>query len=109
MGVLFVCSQNRFRSPTAERVFAEYEGVETASAGLKRDAEIPLTGDFIEWAELILVIEKTHLNRLNKRFKPLIRGKRVHVLRFLMISNSWTRRWWEMLERKVLPHLRKRS
>jgi len=32
--LLFLCSRNRLRSPTAEPVFADRPGVETASAGL---------------------------------------------------------------------------
>jgi predicted protein tyrosine phosphatase len=109
MRVLFICSQNRFRSPTAERVFADYEGVETASAGLNHDAEVPLTGDLVEWAELIFVMEKTHLNRLNKKFKPLLRDKRVHVLGIPDEFEFMDAALIEMLERTVLPRLRKRS
>ena len=30
--VLFVCSQNKLRSPTAEQIFAEWPGIEVASA-----------------------------------------------------------------------------
>jgi len=33
---LFICSRNRLRSPTAEQVFAEVDGVETASAASRR-------------------------------------------------------------------------
>lgn len=31
---LFICTQNRLRSPTAEQVFATWANVETDSAGL---------------------------------------------------------------------------
>lgn len=41
--LLFLCSRNRLRSPTAERVFADWPGIETASAGLAADADEPLT------------------------------------------------------------------
>ncbi|MFN8910720.1 MAG: protein tyrosine phosphatase, partial [Betaproteobacteria bacterium] len=37
--VLFICSQNRLRSPTAERVFSKRAGFEVASAGLNPEAE----------------------------------------------------------------------
>lgn len=43
--LLFICSQNKLRSPTAEAVFSEYEGLETDSAGLDRYAEVPLSTD----------------------------------------------------------------
>src|SRR5690606_42155956 len=61
MRILFVCSQNRFRSPTAEAVFAGLEGLEVASAGLNSGAPTTVTGDLIEWADVIMVMEKTHL------------------------------------------------
>lgn len=78
--VLFVCSRNRLRSPTAEQVFAGLPGVETASAGLAPDAELPLDADLLAWATLVLVMEKTHLRRLKQRFARQLQGKRVACL-----------------------------
>ena len=48
--VLFVCSQNKLRSPTAEQVFAAWEGIEVSSAGLNNDAVEPLTADNLNMA-----------------------------------------------------------
>jgi predicted protein tyrosine phosphatase len=67
--VLFICSQNKLRSPTAEQVFARYPDIETASAGLNNDAENPVTGELVECADLIFVMEQTHRNKLRKKFK----------------------------------------
>jgi predicted protein tyrosine phosphatase len=47
LNVLFVCTQNRLRSPTAEQVFADWPGVETASAGLGREAGQPVTPELL--------------------------------------------------------------
>jgi len=66
--VLFVCSQNRLRSPTAEQVFASRPDLEVSSAGTNHDAEEPLTGELVAWAELIFVMEKTHRAKLSRRF-----------------------------------------
>ena len=33
MRILFVCSENRLRSPTAAAVFSDYDGIEAISAG----------------------------------------------------------------------------
>lgn len=66
--VLFVCSRNRLRSPTAEQVFADYPGIEVASAGLNADAETPMDADLAAWADIIFVMEKAHRSRLAKRF-----------------------------------------
>lgn len=78
--ILFVCSQNRLRSPTAEQVFAGWPGIETASAGLNRGAQNPVTAEILEWADLIFVMERAHRSRLSSRFKPFLRNKRVICL-----------------------------
>jgi predicted protein tyrosine phosphatase len=67
--VLFVCSRNRLRSPTAEQIFAAWPGVETASAGLDNDADTPLTPELVAWADVIFVMEKMHRTKLQKRFR----------------------------------------
>lgn len=78
--VLFVCSQNALRSPTAEQLFAAYPGIETASAGTNNDADEPLTSELVRWADLIFVMEKSHRAKLAKRFRADLRGKRVICL-----------------------------
>ena len=78
--VLFLCSQNRLRSPTAERVFSERFDLEVASAGLDKDAEKVVTPELIEWADIIFVMERRHRNQLRKRFKPYLANARVVCL-----------------------------
>jgi predicted protein tyrosine phosphatase len=77
--LLFLCSRNRLRSPTAEAIFASC-GTKTDSAGLSPDAEVILSPDQIEWADLILVMEKIHLARLNRDYGRYLKSKRVVVL-----------------------------
>ena len=78
--VLFICSQNRLRSPTAEQVFANWPGIETASAGLNNDAENPITPELLRWADLIFVMERAHRTKLSARFKPHLGRARVVCL-----------------------------
>ncbi len=78
--ILFLCSQNKLRSPTAEAIFADHPAIDVDSAGLNNDAEVPLTEEQIRWADLIIVMEKTHRNRLNRKFKNVLAGKRIAVL-----------------------------
>ena len=78
--LLFICSQNKLRSPTAEAIFADHPGIEVDSAGLNNDAEVPLSDEQIEWADIIIVMENAHRNRLNRKFKHALAGKRVAVL-----------------------------
>lgn len=78
--VLFVCSQNKLRSPTAEQVFSEHPGIEVASAGTNNDAETPLTSELVRWAHLIFVMEKGHRNKVQTRFKADLKDTRVICL-----------------------------
>jgi len=78
--LLFICSQNKLRSPTAEAVYAGYPGIEVDSAGLNHDAVVPLAPEQIEWADLILVMEQSHKRKLSKQFRKHLSGKRVVVL-----------------------------
>jgi predicted protein tyrosine phosphatase len=77
---LFICSANRLRSPTAEQVFASWPDVETDSAGISNGAEQELSSEQIEWATIIFVMEKAHRNKLSKKFKRHLGGKRVICL-----------------------------
>jgi predicted protein tyrosine phosphatase len=78
--ILFVCSRNRRRSPTAEVVFAAYAGVEALSAGTSPDAETPLSVDLIEWADLVLAMESVHRRRIQTRFGSLLKARKIAVL-----------------------------
>ncbi|MEG3180724.1 low molecular weight protein tyrosine phosphatase family protein [Sphingomonas sp. LT1P40] len=77
---LFVCSQNRLRSPTAEQIFSSRDGIEVSSAGMNHDAENPITPELIEWADTIFVMERQHRNKLQKRFRPSLKDKRIVCL-----------------------------
>jgi predicted protein tyrosine phosphatase len=78
--VLFICSQNRLRSPTAEQVFASWDGIEVASAGLNVGADNPVTAELLAWADLVFVMEKAHRNKLSKKFRAYLDGKRIICL-----------------------------
>ena len=78
--VLFICTQNRLRSPTAEQVFADWPGVETQSAGLGNEAGNPVSPENLAWADLIFVMEKAHRVKLARKFKPHLGGKRIVCL-----------------------------
>jgi predicted protein tyrosine phosphatase len=78
--VLFICSQNRLRSPTAEQVFSTWRGLEVSSAGTNHDAENPVTSEVLEWADIIIVMERIHRNKLQKKFRSSLNGKRIVCL-----------------------------
>jgi len=78
--VLFVCSQNRLRSPTAEQVFSRRRDIEVASAGTNHDADNPLTHELVAWADIIFVMEKAHRAKLQQKFKASLKKARVICL-----------------------------
>ena len=78
--ILFVCSQNRLRSPTAEQIYAQRPDLEVASAGTNNDAETPLTLELVKWADIIFVMEKAHRTKLQTRFRSVLKSKRVICL-----------------------------
>jgi predicted protein tyrosine phosphatase len=78
--VLFVCSRNRWRSPTAEQLFAAWPGIEVASAGTDPSAATPVDPELLEWAQLIFVMEKAHRRALQRRFGRYLRSQRVVCL-----------------------------
>ncbi len=78
--VLFLCSRNRLRSPTAEQVFAGRQDLEVASAGLSPDAEVPCTPELVEWADIVFVMETAHRTKLSTRFRRHLKDKKVVCL-----------------------------
>jgi len=80
MRLLFVCSRNRLRSPTAAADFSAYPGVEAMSAGTSPAAETPISAGWIEWADVVLAMEKMHRRKLNQLFKAKLRAKKIVVL-----------------------------
>lgn len=78
--VLFVCSQNRLRSPTAEQLYAGHPDLEVASAGTNNDAETPLSDELVDWADLIFVMERAHRNKVQKKFRRALGSARVICL-----------------------------
>ncbi len=80
MRVLFVCSRNKLRSPTAEKVFSGVPGLDVDSGGLSSDAEIQLSADQVTEADIIFVMEKRHRALLTKRFGSRVQGKKIVCL-----------------------------
>jgi predicted protein tyrosine phosphatase len=105
--LLFVCGKNRLRSPTAEAVFSAYAGLAVDSAGIDRDAEVPVGRDAIEWADIIFVLDKTHQRKLREKFKSnsALHNKRVVCLDIPDNYKYMQAELIELLQQKVLPLL----
>lgn len=106
INLLFICSQCKLRSPTAETVFSQYEGIEALSAGTNNDADTPVSADLIDWADIIFVMEKSHRNRMIRRFNASLRGKRLVVLGIPDDYEFMDPGLVRLLEARVPRHLR---
>jgi predicted protein tyrosine phosphatase len=80
MNVLFICSRNQWRSPTAERVWRRLPGVNVRSAGTSPQAKRTVSVADIQWAEVIYVMETKHQRRLKADFQNLLAFKQLVVL-----------------------------
>ena len=105
INILFVCGKNKWRSPTAEQMFSEHPGVQCTSAGLSRDAEVPVSAELVGWAELIFVMEKQHKSKLSAQFKPQLQGKRVVCLNIPDNYKFMEPALVKLLQSKVTPLL----
>tara|TARA_B100001094_G_scaffold117190_1_gene113038 strand:+ start:6470 stop:6838 length:369 start_codon:yes stop_codon:yes gene_type:complete len=81
--ILFVCSHNQWRSPTAEKVIGVYEGVTTRSVGTSSRAKKPIAKEDIKWADFICVMEIKHKQQIQAKFTRLLQYKKIYVLGIL--------------------------
>ena len=76
--ILFVCTGNSDRSPTAETIYKQYPGLETKSTGiLKNDG---IVQDCLQWADVIVVMEKHHEEYICKYFAEDVAEKPIYTL-----------------------------
>ena len=77
--LLFICSRNQWRSPTAEKVYSQ-KGFSARSAGTSPNAKRTVSIKDINWATHIFVMEKKHKQRLIAKFTRSLEYKNIIVL-----------------------------
>lgn len=80
LNVLFICSRNQWRSPTAEQVFRRHPALAVRSAGTSVSARRQVSQADIAWADVVLVMESKHKSRLLAEHARALTGKPLHVL-----------------------------
>jgi predicted protein tyrosine phosphatase len=78
--LLFICSRNQWRSPTAEQVFRRQPCIEARSAGTSPKARRTVSLSDVDWADMVFVMEPKHASRLRAAFRQSLRYKALHVL-----------------------------
>jgi predicted protein tyrosine phosphatase len=107
--LLFVCSQNKLRSLTAEKLFEGFPLYQVRSVGTQPGARIVVTEGHVGWADLIFCMEKSHHNRLRRKFPEALQGKRVVCLHipdeYDFMQAALIEEFWAKLGRYLsLPH-----
>ena len=80
MNILFVCTKNQWRSPTAERIYKDYPNIATRSAGISRSARKLIKVTDIQWADFIFVMENKHKRYIIEQFRNQLKTKTLIVL-----------------------------
>ena len=73
--ILFVCSRNRRRSLTAETIFKNVPALDVRSAGTEESARIRVTAGHLGWADIVVVMEKRHKERLWEKYPDVMADK----------------------------------
>lgn len=80
MNLLFICSKNQWRSPTAEAIFKNDPLHQARSAGTSPNARIKVSEKLLNWADIIFVMEKKHKQLLNEKFADALTHKTIIIL-----------------------------
>ena len=95
--ILFVCTSNIQRSPTAEKIFKNKYDVKSAGV----DSYVnPLTKAMLKWADIVFVMEDEHKTKILNRF-PKEYGKKVISLDVPDIFDYMDKKLIKLLKKKV--------
>ncbi|MBS1690317.1 MAG: protein tyrosine phosphatase [Bacteroidetes bacterium] len=106
MNLLFVCSRNKWRSPTAEAIFKNNDEHMARSAGTENSARIRINESMIGWADIIFVMEKKHKLRLIEKYAELLEGKNIVILDIEDNYQYMDPELVAMLKEAVMPYLK---
>lgn len=105
MNILFVCSRNQWRSPTAEMIYKSKPGYFAMSAGTEPSARTRVSAKHILWADIIFTMEKKHKQRLLDRFPNELKDKAVVILDIEDNYGFMDEELVEMIKVSVDPYL----
>jgi len=105
MNILFVCSRNKWRSPTAETIYKSRQKHQIKSAGTEPSAKIRVSSKHIVWADIIFAMEKKHKQRLLNNFPNETKNKQFVILDIEDNYKYMDEELVEMIKLSVDPYL----
>lgn len=103
--LLFVCSANKWRSPTAEALLRNHPRYDARSAGTSQAARVRITDKHIRWADRIFVMETRHRDLLRQRFHRELGSKFLTVLDIPDIYTYMDPDLVDLIHARLSPHL----
>ncbi len=103
--LLFVCSRNQWRSPTAAALFKDDTLYVAKSAGTSDSARVKITAGMINWADRVFVMEKRHLAIIQRKYPSEIAEKSIVVLDIADDYEYMDVELVEMLQSRLAEHL----
>ena len=103
--ILFVCGRNQWRSPTAARIYANDQRVEVRSAGVSPQSPHCISERDLQWADLVLVMERKHRSRILDRFRHLADPPPIESLEIPDAYGYMDEELVELIAEATGPHL----
>ena len=104
--LLFVCTENMERSPTAEDLFKDSRKVEAKSCGTGILARKKVNDYALRWADKIFVMEQHHKDYILEHF-PFAKKKEIKVLGILDVYPRGDLELIDVLKKKLRKYLGK--
>ena len=80
MRILFVCTVNRMRSATAQKIYENDSRFEALSAGTSSCANTVITRELLNWADCVVAMERCHRNYIRQKFSDIYKNKKIICL-----------------------------
>ena len=103
--LLFICSQNKWRSLTAEKILEGLVHYQVKSAGTDKGARVRVTAGHIGWADWIFVMEKKHLQILKSKYQDELQSKKAICLNIADDYEFMDRELIEILKSKLSEYI----
>lgn len=103
--LLFICSRNKWRSLTAEKIYKNNRDFNVKSAGTENSARVKINAQLLVWADIIFVMEKHHKEKLVQKFPQETGNKEIIILEIPDIYNYMDKGLIEEIEDSVAGYL----
>jgi predicted protein tyrosine phosphatase len=103
--VLFICTQNKVRSLTAEHLYRVRADLEVRSCGTAAFAKNQLTEEVMKWADMVFIFDELQADAIEKKFGKDVFGKEIISLGLADVYQYKSESLVLKLTAKIEPYL----